>query len=195
MKVAVFPAMLALAVISTAASAKSNTPPARTQASTAHQDTKFLEKANQGNVDEIDLAQLALKKSSNDDVKNFAQKMIHDHTMLMDNMKPFANEAGLQPPSHPSVATEAEKLKLVGAVGAVVSSFTSWLETAEMLPTLSSTIHLTVVWPSVVMLRPAVLPAAAVPCVIASDALIVGSALYGARRMPKYAEFASATVE
>ena len=112
MKVAVFPAMLALALISTAAFAKSNTPPNRTQASTAHQDTKFLEKANQGNVDEIDLAQLALKKSNNDDVKNFAQRMIHDHTMLMDNMKPFANEAGLQPPSHPSAGTEAEKLKL-----------------------------------------------------------------------------------
>jgi putative membrane protein len=114
MRSAAFPAILALAVITTCtpAFAKSNTPPPRTQQSTAHQDTKFLEKANQGNVDEIELAQLALKKSNNEDVKNFAQKMIHDHTMLMDNMKPFANEAGLQPPSHASAATEAEKLKL-----------------------------------------------------------------------------------
>jgi putative membrane protein len=114
MRSAAFPAILALAVITTCtpAFAKSNTPPTRTQQSTAHQDTKFLEKANQGNVDEIELAQLALKKSNNEDVKNFAQKMIHDHTMLMDNMKPFANEAGLQPPSHASAATEAEKLKL-----------------------------------------------------------------------------------
>jgi putative membrane protein len=113
MKIAVFPAMLALAVIATSAPAfaKPGTP-ARDQASTARQDTKFLEKANQGNFDEIELAQLALKKSNNDDVKNFAQKMIHDHTMLMDNMKPFANEAGLQTPTHPSAAAEAEKLKL-----------------------------------------------------------------------------------
>jgi putative membrane protein len=114
MRSAVFPAMLAFAVISASAPAfaQSHTPAAKDQASTAHQDTKFLEKANQGNFDEIDLAQLALNKSSNDDVKNFAQKMVHDHTMLMDNMKPFANEAGLQTPSHASAATEAEKLKL-----------------------------------------------------------------------------------
>jgi len=114
MKIAAFPAMLALAGIAAwaPAFAQSHTPAARDQASTAHQDTKFLEKANQGNFDEIDLGQLALKKSSNDDVKTFAQRMVHDHTMLMDNMKPFANEAGLQPPSHPSAATEAEKLKL-----------------------------------------------------------------------------------
>jgi putative membrane protein len=118
MKFAVFPAMLALAVISTAAPAfaKSDTP-TRTQASTAHQDTKFLEKADQGNVDEIELAQLALQKSNNDDVKNFAQRMIHDHTMLMDNMKPFANEAGIQPPSHPSAAAVAEKAKLEALSG------------------------------------------------------------------------------
>jgi putative membrane protein len=113
MKTAVFPAILAFVVISTAAPAfaKSNTP-ARTQASTARQDTQFLEKANQGNVDEIELAQLALQRSNNDDVKNFAQRMIHDHNMLMENMKPFANEAGLQPPSHASAAAQAEKAKL-----------------------------------------------------------------------------------
>jgi len=114
MKFVAFPAMLALAVISASAPAfaQSHAPAARDQASTARQDTKFLEKANQGSFDEIDLGQLALKKSNNDDVKNFAQKMVHDHTMLIDNMKPFANEAGLQPPSHASAATEALKLKL-----------------------------------------------------------------------------------
>ena len=94
MKYAIFPAVLALAVIS-AAPAIAKSPANRDQASTARQDTKFLEKADQGNVDEIELAQLALKKSSNDDVKNFAERMIHDHNTLMDNMKPFANEAGL----------------------------------------------------------------------------------------------------
>jgi putative membrane protein len=114
MKFAAFPAMLALAVISTSAPAftQSRTPAARDQASTARQDTKFLEKATQGSVDEIELGQLALKKSNNEEVKNFAQKMIHDHNMLIENMKPFADQAGLQRPSHASTATEAKKLKL-----------------------------------------------------------------------------------
>jgi putative membrane protein len=82
------------------------------QARTAHQDTKFLEAANQGSVDEIDLAQLALKKSNNDDVKAFAQKMIDDHTKLINDMKRFDYEAGVQVPSHPDAAAEATKLKL-----------------------------------------------------------------------------------
>jgi putative membrane protein len=119
MKSTIFPAMLALAVISTAASAfaQPKPPATRDQASTARQDTKFLEKANQGNVDEIELAQLALQKSNNDDVKNFAQRMIHDHNMLMENMKQFANQAGLQPPSHPSAATAAAKARLEALSG------------------------------------------------------------------------------
>lgn len=119
MRFAAFPAMLAFVAFSTAAPAfaKSNTP-ARTQQSTAHQDTKFLEAANQGSVDEINLAQLALQKSSNEDVKNFAQRMVQDHNTLINNMKPFANEAGLETPSHPSAAAEAEKLKLDALSGA-----------------------------------------------------------------------------
>jgi len=114
MKFATLPAVVAFAAVAicTQAVAQSKAPATRDQKSTAHQDTKFLEEANQGNVDEIELAQLALKKTQNDDVKNFAQKMVHDHNMLIENLKPFADEAGKQAPSHPSLATEAEKVKL-----------------------------------------------------------------------------------
>jgi len=81
-------------------------------ARTAHQDTKFLEAANQGSVDEIELAKIVVDKSTNDDVKAFAQKMIDDHTTLINNMQTFDNQAGIQPPTHADAATEAEKLKL-----------------------------------------------------------------------------------
>jgi putative membrane protein len=108
-----FTAILAIAAMSTCAAVLAqNSSPTPDQARTAHQDTKFLEKANQGSVDEIELAQIALKKSSNDDVKNFAQKMIQDHQKLIDDMKPFDYEAGLKVPDHADASTEAEKLKL-----------------------------------------------------------------------------------
>ena len=110
MKLTAFPALIALATLSACAPAFAT--PAKTQAATAHQDTKFLEKANQGSVDEIDLAKLALQKSNNPDIKNFAQRMIDDHGKLIDDMKRFDNEAGLQVPAHPDASTEAEKLKL-----------------------------------------------------------------------------------
>ena len=66
-------------------------------------------------------------------------------------------------------------MKPVGAVGAVVSSLTIWLETLLMLPTLSSAIHLTVVVPSVEMLKVALEPATSVPLVTVSLPLIVGA--------------------
>ncbi len=66
-------------------------------------------------------------------------------------------------------------MKPVGALGGVVSSLTIWLETPLMLPTLSSTIHFTVVVASVETLRLAFAPATAVPLVTTSEPLIVGA--------------------
>jgi putative membrane protein len=109
MKFTAFPTLLALAVASACLPAFAQTPD---QARTAHQDTEFLKQANQGSVDEIDLAQIALKKSDDPDVKDFAQKMIDEHNKLLDNMKPFDMQAGVSIPEHDSAATDAEKAKL-----------------------------------------------------------------------------------
>lgn len=110
MKRTFLPILLALAV--PCAFAAPGAPAVKDQASTAHQDTEFLKKASQGNVDEIDLAQQALKKSNNQQIKDFAQKIIDDHTALAQKMQPFASEAGIDVPKHPDASTEAEKLKL-----------------------------------------------------------------------------------
>lgn len=109
MKITAFPTLLTLAAISALVPAFAQSPD---QARTAHQDTKFLSDANQGSVDEIDLAQIALKKSDDPDVKAFAQMMVDDHTKLLDAMKPFDMQAGLSIPEHDSAATDASKAKL-----------------------------------------------------------------------------------
>ena len=111
MKLSFVPATLALAAVTLCAHAFA-APADKTQASTAHTDTEFLKKASQGNFNEIDLAQLVLKKATDDDVKAFAQKMIDDHTKLSESMKPFAMEAGLEPPTHADAAALASKAKL-----------------------------------------------------------------------------------
>jgi putative membrane protein len=82
------------------------------QASTAHHDTEFLKKANQGSVDEVDLAKFVLGKTTDPDVKAFAQRMIDDHSKLLNDMKPFDSEAGLSIPDHVDVETKAEEAKL-----------------------------------------------------------------------------------
>ena len=86
---------------------------ASAQTDTAAQDKEFVFKATQGSQDEIAAARMALKKSKNDDVKTFAQKMIDDHTKLIADMKPFADQMGVKPPTtmSPEDKQEAERLK------------------------------------------------------------------------------------
>ena len=45
-------------------------------------DKMFVKKAMQGGMAEVQLGQLTLQKTSNDQVKQFAQRMIDDHTKL-----------------------------------------------------------------------------------------------------------------
>lgn len=108
MKLIALPAVLALAAVSACAPAFAQT---LAQSRTAHQDTEFLKKANQGSVDEIDMAKIALK-SDNQSIKNFAQKIIDDHTKLLDDMKTFDQQANVTVPDHSSASTMAEEAKL-----------------------------------------------------------------------------------
>ena len=109
MKAATLPTVLALGTLYVCIPAFGASP---TQASTAHHDTEFLKAANQGSVDEVDLAQFVLKKTSDPDVKSFAQRMIDDHTKLLNDMKPFDEEAGVTVPDHVDLETKAEEAKL-----------------------------------------------------------------------------------
>ena len=112
-------------------SGQSSTPPAsgmqssgmqsasRDAASTAAQDKTFLMNSAEGGMAEIAMSRLALKKSKNPEVKAFAQKMIDDHTMLIANMKPFADQMGVQPPTtlKPEHQQEAQRLKAMSGAG------------------------------------------------------------------------------
>lgn len=81
-------------------------------------DKKFLTMASEGNAAEISLGNLALQKSSNPDVKEFAQRMVDDHTKLQEQAKPVAEQLGVTPPSQPSAKQQALMTKLQAANGA-----------------------------------------------------------------------------
>src|SRR4051812_26092257 len=74
-------------------------PGAQGDSGSASQDKAFVEKASEGSLAEISLSKIALKKSKNDEIQSFAKKMIEDHTTLMTNMKPIADQMGLKPPT------------------------------------------------------------------------------------------------
>jgi putative membrane protein len=65
-------------------------------------DKAFVKKALEGSMAEVQMGQLALQKSSDDQVKQFAQRMVDDHGKMVDQMKPVAEQMGVKVPDSPS---------------------------------------------------------------------------------------------
>jgi putative membrane protein len=80
-------------------------------------DQSFVRKALEGGTTEVQLGQLAQQKSQSDDVKQFGQKMVEDHTQLCDQMKPIAKQLGVKEPKGPSKKDKELIAKLEGLSG------------------------------------------------------------------------------
>ena len=63
-------------------------------------DQEFVSRALQGEDAEIELSQLAQQKSQSEDVKQFARKMVLDHSQMSDKwFKPLAKQLGVSEPN------------------------------------------------------------------------------------------------
>lgn len=81
-------------------------------------DQAFVAKALQGGFAEVQLGQLAQQKSQSDDVKQFAQKMISDHSQMGEKwFKPVAKQMGVSEPKGPSKKDKKLIEKLQGLSG------------------------------------------------------------------------------
>ena len=80
-------------------------------------DKMFVAKAMQGGMAEVQLGQLTLQKSSDEQVKQFAQKMIDDHSRMIDQMKPVAQQLGVSVPNKVSKKDTKTMAKLEGLSG------------------------------------------------------------------------------
>ena len=67
----------------------------------------FVKMAAEDGMAEVDLAKLALKKSSNSDVKQFAQKMEQDHEQANDQLSSIAKWKGMEVPDKLDAKHEA----------------------------------------------------------------------------------------
>lgn len=65
-------------------------------------DKTFVKEALEGNVGEVQMGQLALQKSNDDQVKQFAQRMVDDHGKMQAQLKPVAEQMGVKVPEGPS---------------------------------------------------------------------------------------------
>jgi putative membrane protein len=80
-------------------------------------DKAFLRKVGQGGLAEVKFGRLASQKGASDDVKNFGQKMVEDHTKLNNEMAPIAKSMGVTPPQTLDKKNQAEYDKLSGLSG------------------------------------------------------------------------------
>jgi putative membrane protein len=81
-------------------------------------DEGFLKDAAAGNMAEVALGKLALEKSSNNDVKTFAQRMIDDHTKMEGDVEAVAKANGVNLPDSPDKGAKKEMAKLQALSGA-----------------------------------------------------------------------------
>jgi putative membrane protein len=87
------------------------------------QDKSFVRKALEGGMFEVQAGQLAAQKSSSQDVQQFGQKMVDDHTKMGDQMKPIAAQMGVTVPTKLAKKDEATLTKLQGMSGTQFDSF------------------------------------------------------------------------
>jgi putative membrane protein len=65
-------------------------------------DRSFAKKADQGDLAEVKLAQLAQTKSQSPAVRSFAQRMIQDHSKANDKLKSAASQIHINLPAQPN---------------------------------------------------------------------------------------------
>jgi putative membrane protein len=102
---------------STATSGKIAARPGATSASMSTSDKDFMKKAAEGGLAEVELGNLAAKKAHNPEVKEFAERMVKDHTKANDELKDVASSKGMTLPHRLSMKDEAAKQKLSALSG------------------------------------------------------------------------------
>jgi putative membrane protein len=78
-------------------------------------DKDFLENAAQSGHAEVEGSKMAQSKSSNADVKQFADQMVQDHTKANEELMALAKQKGYTPPDGPSLIQKT-KLKAMSVV-------------------------------------------------------------------------------
>jgi len=76
------------------------------------QDHTFMMKAAEGGLAEVQLGQLAQQNGQSQQVKDFGQRMVTDHSKANDELKQVAEKQGVTLPTSPSSHDQAEYGKL-----------------------------------------------------------------------------------
>lgn len=81
-------------------------------------DQQFVTKAAQGGMAEVQLGQLAAQRAASNDVKQFGQRMVKDHTQANNQLKQLAQQKGITPPQDMGDEHKATMARLSNLSGA-----------------------------------------------------------------------------
>ncbi|HEX2218901.1 MAG TPA: DUF4142 domain-containing protein [Gemmatimonadales bacterium] len=81
-------------------------------------DSTFVQQAGSGGLAEVQLGKLAQRKGASEEVKQFGQRMVTDHTKSNQELATAAQNAGLNVPSAPLPKHQKKMDKLSGKSGA-----------------------------------------------------------------------------
>jgi putative membrane protein len=124
MKVGKSEALVAsLLLFGAVAAAQMNAPASPDTKSTANggvltADRKFMDKAAQGGMAEVELGQLAQQNGQSQEVKDFGKRMVDDHTKANDQLKQLAQQKGVALPTSLDAQDQATKDRLSKLQGA-----------------------------------------------------------------------------
>ena len=91
-----------LSIVLTRDGAKAAGWPARASSATSPSaaDKQFIQDAADGSLAEIELGKVAMRKATNPQVKDFAKRMVADHSFSKDQIEKLAASKGLSLPQH-----------------------------------------------------------------------------------------------
>jgi putative membrane protein len=100
---------------STSSSGSSTSGAHASASSVSHADKSMMDDLAKANLSEIETAKLVLGKTQNDQVKQFAQKMIDDHTNAQQELEQLAQQKNVKLPTEPDLKHKAE-MKMLSAM-------------------------------------------------------------------------------
>ncbi|MGH9502825.1 MAG: DUF4142 domain-containing protein [Terriglobales bacterium] len=75
-------------------------------------DREFVKEAASGGMAEVELGRLAEKKAGSEDVKQFGERMVRDHSKANDQLKQIASSKGIALPQHISAKYKTTEERL-----------------------------------------------------------------------------------
>jgi putative membrane protein len=102
----------------TTPAARPTSPTTLSAAPVSNLDQQFMIMAAQGNNAEIQTSQLALDRSESEEVRQFAQQMIQEHTLANQQLQQIASEYGASLPADPGPLNQAIAEQLAQLSGA-----------------------------------------------------------------------------